>query len=300
MGYEKRCLTLFMAVLVLSLLLFLGYANCIEAQNSSIHGYVQGGITNYPVSGARVSLFQSGETTPFITVQTNEDGYYEIDGLSTGTYDVEVEADGYYTNTTEVHLEEGVTYNHSVRLVPKEDEEPAAAGDMASESFFLCFQTLVLIAVVLVISTVMYSKIRRENLLKHATRKRIYDYIEQNPGKHYRAILSDLDLPIGMLSYHINRLEKEQYIKSRQDGMYRRFYVPGRKTEMRFFLSEIQESILNVIKNNRGISQSKIAEKIGVSRKVVNYHINILDQAGLILVESRGRETACFPRDGGM
>ena len=78
--------------------------------------------------------------------------------------------------------------------------------------------------------------------------------------------------------------------------MFRRFYPPGPKTDVKFFLSGIQESILSVIKENKGISQSKIAEKIGVSRKVVNYHINILNQAGLIFVESHGRESACYLR----
>jgi predicted transcriptional regulator len=128
-------------------------------------------------------------------------------------------------------------------------------------------------------------------------RRRIFEYIIENPGMHYRGILNELDLPMGVLSYHLNRLEKAQYIRSRQDGMYRRFYTKGPRTEMRFFLSDIQESILNVIKENQGISQSKIAEKIHVSRKVVNYHVNILDQAGLIFVESHGRESACYSRD---
>ncbi|MCK5253144.1 MAG: winged helix-turn-helix domain-containing protein, partial [Thermoplasmata archaeon] len=52
------------------------------------------------------------------------------------------------------------------------------------------------------------------------------------------------------------------------------------------------------IRENQGISQSRIAEAIGVTRKVVNYHVRILDQAGLIYMEERGRETACFSREG--
>ena len=214
---------------------------------------------------------------------------------------------GYQNKSEEVELEEGRSYELTVLLVaylydtdgdgildsnyPKDDTAEAAYGRPV---FALCFQTVVLITIVLVISLVMYSKIKRENLLKNAVRRRIFHHIKENPGKHYRAILSDLDLSMGVLTYHLNRLEKAQYIKSRQDGMFRRFYPPGPKTEMRFFLSDIQESILSVIKENKGISQSKIADRIGVSRKVVNYHVNILDQAGLILVESHGRESACY------
>ena len=153
------------------------------------------------------------------------------------------------------------------------------------------------LAIVGIASMVMYSKIKRANLLKHAVRKRIHEYVKENPGAHYRAILDELDLSMGVLTYHLNRLEKGEYLRSRQDGMYRRFFVTGRRTEVKFFLSEIQESIMTTIRANEGISQSKIAESIGVTRKVVNYHVRILDQAGLIYMEDRGRETACFARE---
>jgi len=46
-----------------------------------------------------------------------------------------------------------------------------------------------------------------------------------------------------------------------------------------------------------GLSPRKLLEKlegIGVSRKVVNYHVKTLDQAGLIYMEDGDRETACF------
>ena len=46
-----------------------------------------------------------------------------------------------------------------------------------------------------------------------------------------------------------------------------------------------------------GLSPRKLLVKlegIGVSRKVVNYHVKTLDQAGLIYMEDRDRETACF------
>ncbi|MCK5561421.1 MAG: winged helix-turn-helix transcriptional regulator, partial [Thermoplasmata archaeon] len=147
------------------------------------------------------------------------------------------------------------------------------------------------------ISLIMYSNINRRNLLKNAIRKVIFEFIKENPGKHYRAILNDLDLPMGVLSYHLDRLEKGQYIKSIQDGGFRRYYIKGSDTENQFYISNIQELILTVIKENLGISQSRIAELMGVSKKVINYHVNILDKGGLITVEKHGRESACYTID---
>ena len=297
---------IFLVILILFLISSLFFNSAI-AQNSSITGTVRDSDTHDPIEDVFVSLSFSQNATGIKTTETDSSGFYQFTELYGNTYIVNFEAPGYHDKSEEVVLGEGDSYELNVLLIeylhdtngdgipdsdePKEWGKEEAFGE---SSFTICFQTTILVTIALIISLIMYSKIKRENLLKNAIRRRILDHVKENPGKHYRAILSDLDLPMGVLTYHLNRLEKAQYIKSRQDGIYRRFYPPGRKTEMRFFLSEIQESILNVIKENKGISQSKIAEKIGVSRKVVNYHINILDQAGLIFVESHGRESACF------
>ncbi|UCG69196.1 MAG: winged helix-turn-helix transcriptional regulator [Thermoplasmata archaeon] len=299
-------LVMFILLLISSLLI-----NSAFAQDSSISGTVRDSDTTDPIENVFVSLSFSQNATGVNTTQTDISGYYQFSELHGNTYTVSFESPGYHDKYEVIALEEGASYELNVLLIeylydndgdgiPDSDEPKQYPGEASySESSFpICFQTVILVTIALIISLIMYSKIKRENLLKNAIRRRILDHVKENPGKHYRAILSDLDLPMGVLTYHLNRLEKAQYIKSRQDGIFRRFYPPGRKTEMRFFLSEIQESILNVIKENRGISQSKIAEKIGVSRKVVNYHSNILDQAGLIFVESHGRESACYLRGG--
>jgi DNA-binding MarR family transcriptional regulator len=291
-------------VLLLSIVLPLLLCPSVSAE-SSIVGEVTEAFSGEPVSGANIQVLISGTEEKFAETTSDADGYYEISGLSDGDYTVKITAEGYINQSHEVTLDSDPSGEEATLLLdiqlnlglggPSDDEDKEASEAGAfSSSFVILFQMFGIVTIALIISLVMYSKIKKENLLKNAQRKRIIDYITENPGIHYRAILSNLSLPMGSLSYHLNRLEKGQYIRSRQDGMYRRFYLKSTKTDMKFFLSDIQESILGVIKENQGISQSKIANKINVSRKVVNYHINILDQAGFILVESKGRESACY------
>jgi DNA-binding MarR family transcriptional regulator len=288
-------------ILTTLLVLILIAWNPVSAQSASIAGEVMDETTGEPVEDAQVTVAFSENGTVVATTYTDSAGNFQVTGLSSGSYNVSIQALGflYYSEELDVVVSpifEETTYFIEAKLEP-ESRIGIETPDSGEFPYMLLFQTLVIITIILIVSLVMYSKIKRENLLKNALRKRIFDYIKDNPGLHYRAILTDLDLSMGVLTYHLNRLEKALYIKSRQDGMFRRFYVSGRKTDMRFFLSNIQESILNVIKENKGISQSKIAEKISVSRKVVNYHINILNKAGLIFVENHGRETACFPTE---
>lgn len=275
-------------ILISLFIFFLVFSCTVSADEISISGTVLDSKTGEPIADADVTVTHIEIEIEYFT-KTDANGYFEVTGLDPGLYRVDIEAEGYINYTYEVQV--GAFGTQFIYLEPISDK-----GDEGIP-FSIIFQTGLIILIVTVISIILYSKIKRENLLKNALRKRIFDYVKENPGKHYRAILNDLDLPMGVLTYHINRLEKAQYLNSRQDGMFRRFYIRGPKTEMRFFLSDIQQSILNVIKENKGISQTKIAEKIDVSRKVVNYHVNILDQAGLIFVESRGRETACYPNE---
>ncbi|ODS41248.1 MAG: hypothetical protein A7315_06765 [Candidatus Altiarchaeales archaeon WOR_SM1_79] len=300
MGRGSHQITAFtMTILTVTLIVLSFFNTTVSAGKASISGTITDEKTKEPIVNATVTIYYYENITEVTTTKTDSNGYYKISELSSGDYLVKIQANEYRNESIKIKLKTdqfGVsdTYELNVHLSPISDN--GGGGNVSWVTFLLgFFQIGIIITILMVISLVMYSKIKRENLLKNAVRKQIFEYIKENPGIHYRAILNGLDLPIGVLSYHLNRLEKAQFVKSRQDGMFRRFYMRGPKTEVQFFLSEIQESILNVIKKNLGISQSKIGEKINVSRKVVNYHVNILSQAGLIFVETRGRETACYP-----
>ena len=278
-----------------------------SSEDAIITGFVYDSVTFEPISGVDITLEEKINGTLINDTETNHEGFFQFTNVSDGIYYVHYQALGYHPNSDELVIEEGETKHLDVILVeylhdtdndgiPDSDEYPQDEGDIALSASYsnLCFQTFVIIFIALIISIIMYSKIKQEKLLNNAIRNRIFEYVKENPGMHYRAILKDLDLPMGVLSYHINRLERAQFLTSRQDGMYRRFYIAGPKAEMSFVLSDIQKSILNVIRDNRGISQAKIAKEVGVSRMVVNYHVNILSKAGFIMVRLKGRESACY------
>jgi predicted transcriptional regulator len=143
----------------------------------------------------------------------------------------------------------------------------------------------------------LYVKLRRVEVLDHYTRGQIHGYIIANPGEHYNSIRAQLRLKNGTLAYHLRVLEREGFVKTARDGMFKRFYpekasIPRRKSEF----SAIQEIVLENVSSSPGITQNELARKMGVSSQVVNYHVRNLVNAGVLRLEREGRVTRCFPK----
>ena len=141
----------------------------------------------------------------------------------------------------------------------------------------------------------LYVRLKRKDVLSHFTRGQIFGYIQANPGEHYNAIIQHLGLQNGVGAYHLKVLEREGFIKSLKDGIYKRFYPMGvRISEKKLHLSRVQRDILGEIQKHPGITQKQISKLLDESKQVVNYHVKILEAAGLIRLERKGRETACY------
>jgi predicted transcriptional regulator len=154
---------------------------------------------------------------------------------------------------------------------------------------------LVIATVVLILMvTFSYTRLKRRAILDNLNRKNIFEHIKANQGVHFKALLRELNFKPGAMSYHLNVLEKGEYIKSIQDGNYRRFYLFGTKSDLKIALTTIQLRILSIVNERPGISQSGISKTIGKNRMLVNYHIKILADAGIISLERSGRESQCY------
>jgi predicted transcriptional regulator/uncharacterized membrane protein len=144
----------------------------------------------------------------------------------------------------------------------------------------------------------LYTKIKKDRVLDHYLRGKIHGYIIANPGEHYNAIKEQLNVTNGALSYHLRVLEREGYVRSRMDGIFKRFYPADMKlpTTQRN-ISSFQEVILTIVKNNQGLSQKDIAKRIGASSQVINYHIKILEESELIQVDRSRRKSKVYAID---
>jgi predicted transcriptional regulator len=178
----------------------------------------------------------------------------------------------------------------------KKDEPPRKEGQVGLD---LPILIVIVIAIVMILIVLfMYTKMRRDQLLEHKVRADILDHINLNPGIHYRKILNDLDLQMGVLTHHLNMLERQKYIISLQDSMYRRFYPANVPINNKLILSDVQRNILEKIRDEPGVSQAVISRELNLAKKVVSYHIKILSDADFVNMEMVGRLSKLYYLDG--
>jgi len=144
----------------------------------------------------------------------------------------------------------------------------------------------------------LYTKLRKEQVLDHYNRGRVYQFIELNPGEHFNAIRHSLDLNIGTATYHLEVLSREGLIKARQDGIYKRFYpanVPIPPSNGNG-ISEVQLRVFNLIKEAPGVTQKELARLLGVRQSTLNYQVSRLEDRGFVTEERKGRKVHYFAK----
>ena len=142
-----------------------------------------------------------------------------------------------------------------------------------------------------------YSKLTRKMVLDHETRGIIRGYILANPGDHFTSIKKHIGVKNGTLAYHLKILERESIIKSTKDGIFKRFYPMNVKITPDMVHMSKQELILNTIIENPGVTRKELANKVGLSRQVVNYHSKGLIQSGLVRSEKYGKKIQYYPNE---
>jgi len=193
--------------------------------------------------------------------------------------------------------------------LPPSTGVPIVAGQaFAAGSFFAVIAGAALIAgteagrfKLLLALVPLYSKIRKEEVLDQFVRGQVFGYIQANPGDHYSSIRQTLKLKNGTLAYHLRTLERENFVFSRMDGIFRRFYPSGldpARVRLRSNVRETHRRILELIEGTPGITPKELSGKLGASHQVASYHVRLLARRGRIRLEQRGRNTLCFPASG--
>jgi len=141
---------------------------------------------------------------------------------------------------------------------------------------------------------IFYSRLRKEHVLENKLRAKIFEYILLNPGVDYSTLLKTLNTKNGVLSYHLSILEKEMFIRSCKDGLFRRYY-PTKTGSILNTSPDLKKNALGTIITKPGISQEDISRVIKIDKCTASYILITLEREGLIKRKTTRRGVALYP-----
>jgi len=133
----------------------------------------------------------------------------------------------------------------------------------------------------------------KEDPLQLDTRKRIFDLIENSPGIHFREISRRLEIPMGVVEYHINYMLKRDMIVARMEGRYKRYYTEGKigskeKRVLAFLRKDVPRAIIMFLMLNPGARHRDLKAELGISGSTLSFHLKKMIKKEVILEEGDG------------
>ena len=126
-------------------------------------------------------------------------------------------------------------------------------------------------------------------------RRRIFDYISNNPGVHLRKIAREINIHLSTLRYHLDYLETKGLISSQTEANLKIYFASGKlKTYEKKIAPLLQQKrfrdIVVMILEFEDLTSSQIAEKLSINPSTASKYINILEKNGILSHEKIGRE----------
>lgn len=124
-------------------------------------------------------------------------------------------------------------------------------------------------------------------LIELKRRREIYDFISKNSGLHMRELSRKMNIPFSTLQYHLNYLEKKEFIISKDDGKYIRYFIS-------FQIGEKEKKILNFLRKKTTLhmilwffiaqqcSQKDLSRFLEKHPATIGFHLRNMINLGII------------------
>jgi len=131
------------------------------------------------------------------------------------------------------------------------------------------------------------------------TRKRVYDLVVQNPGVHLREIERLTNLPLGVVRYHLDRLQREGLIEPQEDRYFKRFFpknrIPNVPTEtFNVLRQETLRRLVLYLLNDPGANHQSLMKALVLPASTLSTYLSILLKKHIVRRERRGKENFYF------
>jgi len=140
------------------------------------------------------------------------------------------------------------------------------------------------------------SKFTNENVLENENRKRIYDYICENPGIYFNPIAQNLHLSNYILAWHIKILMNFNFIRSKVIENHEAFFeynLAPSNDYIYFIISKTKaKRIIDfLIQQQNGASKTELSKELEMHSNTISNYIKSFEEYGLVLKKKLSRKT---------
>lgn len=138
--------------------------------------------------------------------------------------------------------------------------------------------------------------------LELESRRRIYEYLNANPGVHLRRIGEVLGMSTGMLSYHLDYLERNGLLKSEEAGHRKRYFiarvfVEAQRRILGVLREDVPRKIVLELLTNGERTFAQLQATVGVSKSTMSYHLQKLNARDILVRTKKERESVFVIKD---
>lgn len=141
-----------------------------------------------------------------------------------------------------------------------------------------------------------YRKIEKTAILHNQNRRKIFETVQSNPGIYFNDLCRMTGINRGTVKYHLVMLELTRNVSILSGaGSDRYFENNGHYSDierhiLRHLRQETSRKIIRIVFEMPGISQTDVAERVGISAPSVSWHMSSLVSEGIITMQKAGRQ----------
>ena len=142
----------------------------------------------------------------------------------------------------------------------------------------------------------LFSRIEGSQLLDHPVRLRLSQLVAANPGIHFKELRRQSGLANGVLIHHLGKLEKSGLVSAKDAGRYRCYFPPHTGIVNGLALAAVKadgaQKVLSALRGRPGLGLRELTTSTGLVRSTVQYHLQRLQDAGLVRQTNLGHAGA--------
>jgi len=128
-----------------------------------------------------------------------------------------------------------------------------------------------------------------KSALENVKRRRILKIIMENQGLSLTELEKITRENRSTLRFHLSKLEQDGWIKSVKHGKNRLIFLNTPNINPTAVVKGRKREIIELLKENDGLTPNQIAERLNLNVKTVYYHLNELRKMGILTRDNEGK-----------